>query len=154
MAQDIDTFVTTRCICLKDKPPNRVQRAPLQQIRTHFPFEMVSIDYVHLEKSRGGYEYILVVMDHFTRYEQAYATRNKSGRTAAERVFNDFILRFGFPYKLHHDQGREFKNELFYKFQKLCGVRRSRTTPYHPQENGQVERFNPNIAPYATYLTR
>lgn len=142
MRKDIDHFVHHVCRCLKQKQPSRHTVAPLQPIVTTAPFQMVSIDFVHLEQSSGGYQYILVVVDHFTKYAQAYPTRNKSGVTAADRIFNDFIQRFGFPEKIHHDMGGEFENNLFKRLEELSGVMHSRTTPYHPQCNGLVERMN------------
>ena len=80
--------------------------------------------------------------DHFTRYAHAYPTRNKAAKTMAEKLYNDYILRFGFPAKIHHDQGSELKNKLLKSLEDLCGVSNCRRTSYHPQGNGNVERFN------------
>ena len=142
MYSDIEHFVSRVCTCLKDRRPVAHTKDPLQPITSSAPFEIVSIDFLHLEQSSGGYEYVLVIMDHFTRYAQAYPTKTKSATAAASKLFNDFILRYGFPARVHHDQGREFENKLFHSLEKYCGMVRSRTSPYHPESNGQVERFN------------
>ena len=142
MYSDIEHFVTKVCTCLKDQQPVTYHKEPLQPITSSAPFEIVSIDFLHLEKSSSGYEYLLVMMDHFTRYAQAYPTKIKSATAAASKLFNDFILCYGFPARMYHDQGKEFENKLFHALEQFCGMIPSRTSPYHPAGNGQVELFN------------
>ena len=73
---------------------------------------------------------------------QIYATKNKSAKSAADQIFNKYILNYGFPRRIHHDQGREFNNNLFDRLHRLTGISASRTTPYHPMGDGQPERMN------------
>ena len=77
-----------------------------------------------------------MIVDHFTRFVQAYLTQNKSAKTAATYLYDDFIDRFGLPARILHDQEKEFENELFRHIQKLTGITNSRTTPYHLECNG------------------
>ena len=145
MYADIKRFIGEECHCVAQKRPHIKPIAPMQSISTSAPMEMVAIDYLHLEKASGGYEYILLIVDHFTRYAQGYATKNKSALAAAKHLYGDFILRFGIPAKILHDQGREFENKLFSELEKLCSITKRRTTPYHPQGNGCVERMNSTL---------
>ena len=82
------------------------------------------------------------MVDHFTRYAQAYATKDKLAKTDGKLLYNDFILQFGFPLRIHHDQGGEFENALFYHLEQLCNVIHSGTTLYHLEGNGKAERFS------------
>ena len=145
MKRDVENYVSKECVCIKQKKPAVQAKEELTSIHTTTPFELLSLDFVHLERAVGGYEYILVLVDHFTRFAVCYPTKNKEGKTAADRLFNDFVLRYGFPNRIMHDQGGEFENTLFEQLQHLSGVQKSRTTPYHPQSNGKCERINRTI---------
>ena len=87
-------------------------------------------------------------MDH--SHAQAFTTRNKGGSIAAEKIFTNYVLCYGFPRRLHHDQWQEFECNLMKRLQQLAGMKLARTTPYHPQGNGQAERWNRNYLIYAS----
>ena len=142
MKADIEEFIQNRCSCIASKTPPIPERAPLVPIISSAPFEMICIDYLHLDRCQGGWEYVLLVTDHFTKFSQAYATRDKSSISAANKLFKEFILQFGFPRKIHHDLGEEFNSSLFQELHRLAGIRMSNTTPYHPMGNGGAERMN------------
>jgi transposase InsO family protein len=128
-----------RCICRKT-PANA--RAPLVNIVTTQPLELVCVDFLTLEPSKGGYQYVLVITDHFTRFAQAVPTRNMTAKTTAEVFFQQFVVHYGMPKRLHSDQGANFGSRLIRELCNVMGTDKSRTTPYHPMGNGMTEHFN------------
>lgn len=87
MKTDITHYVNNVCWCPKQKKPTKHTKAPLQPINTTAPFQLGTLDFVHLEPSSGGYQYIINGRHgHYTRFAQAYATRDKSAKTAADKL--------------------------------------------------------------------
>ena len=129
MQKEIESYIRKKCRCIISKQPNIPEKANLIPVHATAPFELISIDFLHLDRCKGGYEYALIVCDHFTRFVQIYPTKNKSAKAAADQIFNKYILSYGFPQRIHHDQGKEFNNNLFDRLHKLSGISASRTTP-------------------------
>lgn len=64
-----------------------------------------------MKRSKGGIENVLIVTDHFSRYAQAYPTKDQKACTVAKVLWRNFFCRFGFPARLHADQGRNFESK-------------------------------------------
>ena len=101
--KNIRQYITKESKCLKDKKPNLVQRAPLETITTIQPFELITIDYLHLDQCKKNYKYLLVVVVHFPKFAQAFCTKTKCGRSATNTLFNKCFLDFQFPKRILHD---------------------------------------------------
>ena len=129
--------------CLRRKTPSHV--APLQPIHVTQPLELVHMDYLSLEPSKGNIENVLVNTDHFTRYALAYPSKTQTPQATARILWDNFICHYGFPEKFISDQGRNFESDLIKELCKIAGVKKLHTTPYHPQGNGQCERFNSTL---------
>ena len=144
MSTEIAKFVgeCRRCICRKSR--HNVQ-APLVSIKTSQPLELLCIDFLSLETSKGGFENILVITDHFTKFAQAVPTKNQLASTVAKVLVEKFIFHYGIPQRLHSDQGKNFLSNVIKQLCSILGMEKSRTTPYHPSGNGACERFNSTL---------
>jgi transposase InsO family protein len=100
--------------------------------------KLVCIDFLSLEQSKVGYENILVITDHFTRFAHAILCKNQTASTTAKALYENFFLHYSFPEKLHSDQGRNFESKVIRKLCKMLGIQKTRTTPYHPIGNGSA----------------
>ena len=149
---DVEKYVGQCGRCIRRKTLPRPS-AELVSITSSQPMELVCIDFLSLERSKGGYEDILVITDHFTRYAQAIPTRNKSAKVTAKALFENFIVHYGFPAKLHSDQAQNFEGHVIKELCRLAGIKKTRTTPYHPMGNGTCERFNSSLLSMLATLT-
>ena len=143
--QDIENFCKSCRICQKASK-QRVKAAPLISLPViSEPFSRVAMDIVGpLPRSKAGHRYILVLCDYATRYPEAIALRSIDDEHIAEELMKLFS-RVGVPKEILTDQGSNFTSQLLAELYRLLGVKGIRTSPYHPQTDGLVERFNQTL---------
>ena len=130
-------------LCSSRKSPSKRPRAPMQLSMASSPMERIAMDILGpLPATSRGNKYILVVGDYFSKWKEAYPMPNMEATTIATFLVNEFICRFGVPQYLHTDQGRNFEASLMKEMCRLLGIKKTHTTPYHPQSDGLIERFN------------
>ena len=131
------------CQKLSKRKPCRAPLIPLPVLEE--PFSRIAMDIVGpLPRSHSGKRYILVVCDYATRYPEAILLKSIEAECVAEELVTLFS-RMGIPKEILTDQGSNFTSQLLTEVYHLLHVHPMRTTPYHPQTDGLVERFNQTL---------
>lgn len=129
--------------------PSGKGKFPLQTYNVGAPFERIQVDILGpLPVTSSGNKYLLVVVDCFTKWPEAVPLKNKRADTVARFLVEQVLSCHGMSLELHIDQGRNFKPRLFYQLASLLGIKKTCTTPLHPQWDGQVERQHRTILDY------
>ena len=144
--RDVKTYCSRCDQCASRKGPGRKQKGPMSQYNVGAPMEGVAIDVLGpLPTTDRGNRYLLIAMDYFTKWPEAYAIPNQEAITVAKVLVQEFFCQFGVPLEIHSDQGRNFEASVFREVCKLLQVSKTHTTPLHPQSDGMVERMNHTI---------
>ena len=112
-------------------------------------FDKVAMDIVGpLPKTERGNEYILTLQDQLTKFCMGIPLHNQTAETIAEAFVDRFICVLGAPKTILTDQGRNFISDLMKKIAKIFRIRKFRTTAFHPQSNGSLERSHHALGEY------
>ncbi|XP_077964207.1 uncharacterized protein LOC144411428 [Gasterosteus aculeatus] len=131
--------------CQKTAPKVNYQNPLIPLPIIDIPFQRVAMDIVGpLPKSSRGHRFILVIMDYATRYPEAVPLRTASAKAVARELFLLFS-RVGIAKEVLTDQGTCFMSRVMKEMCKLLKVSQIRTSVYHPQTDGLVERFNKTL---------
>lgn len=91
------------------------------------------------------YKYLLTCIDRATRWIEVHPLADITAQTVAYSFVNVWISRFGVPLHVITDRGSQFESEMFEELSSVVGFHRLRTTAYHPQSNGMIERTHRTI---------
>jgi hypothetical protein len=141
----VESFVQHCLVCQKIKahgPTVAYDQRPTAKL---VPWAHVSIDTLGpLPKDSDGSQYIIVVIDRFSRFVELFATKTCNAKAAASALLAVFS-RYGPPLSVRSDQGPQFVSSVVEEFLRLLQIEHELTIPYHPAANGMVERVNAEV---------
>ena len=143
LGKDVSAFFSSCEVCNQNKMADRQGQCRMTEYQAGSPMERVHLDFLGpLPKTPRGNEYVLVMVDQFTKWVECIPLPNHSAIETARAAVNNFFSRFGMPFQVFSDQGRNFESKLFTEICKILEIHKARTTPYRPSSNGQCERYN------------
>jgi hypothetical protein len=141
MYEDIRSYVRACDECQRRGRPRKNQM--LHPIPVGSPFHQIGIDFVGpLPLTNQGNKYIIVAMDYLTKWPEAKPVSAATAEQVATFLYEDIIGRHGCPAKILSDRGTHFNNHMIAHLLERFRIKQLLSTPYHPQTNGLVERFN------------
>ncbi|XP_076748173.1 uncharacterized protein LOC143421991 [Maylandia zebra] len=146
MKDDVTLWCRTCTSCAERARPLKTPQAAMGTVRVGAPMERIAVDLMGpLNETERHKRFILVVQDYFSKWVEAYPVPDGQAPTVASKVVAEWVCRYGAPQSLHSDQGTNFESDVFQGMCELFGIKKTRTTPFHPHSDGQVERFNATL---------
>ena len=116
---------------------------PLRPDPCGVTFDRIAFDVIGpLERTNNGNRFILLVTDYFSKFTDAYSLPDHTANRVAWTLLTRWVKYFGCPRLMHCDRAPEFEGLVISDLCKMLEVQKTRTTPYHPQSDGQAERNN------------
>ena len=136
MAKDVKVFVEKCNVCLKMSP--FINFRPLKPVEVSYPFELVSLDTVHVTIPSGTNKYIVVAIEHFTQWIEVGILTNKTSQSIMLFIEREILMRHGCPLRIQTDGGKPYVssgiNNFFVKF----NIGYEFAVPQHPESNGMA----------------
>jgi len=142
MFTEVQGYVKNCNVCELARGDSDARAEEMQVIEVKRRGQQLNIDLVELDRSRSGNKFILVGVWRTRRFPFAIPIPDKKATTVARALFDNILSLFGLPEELTSDQGKEFVNSVLEELKKYLRMEHKLSTPYHPQTNGLVERFN------------
>ena len=141
MRKQVRDFCAKCMVCNRNKRATGT-KAPLCPLKTPFqyPRAVMAYDIATLPWSSDGFRYVLVMVDHFSKQMEAYPMRNQEAKSIETALEHGWCRRHGYPLVVLSDQGKNVDGERISKWCDRMGVEKRRSSPYHPEGDGQVER--------------
>ena len=143
MKEDTSYWCNSCEACAHFKTVSNV-KAPMGSLTAGNPYEVVALDFVGpmATPTKSGNLYLLVMVDYFTRYVEAVPLPDRRASTVAHAIMQEWISRHGVMETIHTDQAQEFESELMEELCTLLHIKKTRSSPFHPEGNGICERLN------------
>lgn len=145
MTKQIKEYVRSCRTCAEIKAPPHYNRDEMRPITTQRPWQLLCSDHMGpLKETKRKNKYILVFIDHTTKWATVFATKDKTAETTA-KCFKEVIMRHGIPESLLTDQAKTFESDLYNQILEMADVKKIRTTAWRPQTDGLSEALNKTL---------
>jgi len=143
MVVDVYKHVEQCPACAKNRLSERRHTSTMKLFPALEPFSGLAMDLLGpLTTSRGDHKHVLVICDRFTKLTRAIPLRDATALTVSSALIDTWVAAYGIPDSVLTDNGPQFASVYYQGILGFLGIASNYTSPYHPQTNGQVERYN------------